>query len=87
MPLERKQFDAEQDTLSLKILDFLQKNKNYAFTAKEVASRLNEDELDVEMALTRLVSPEELLERKRVDGEFYYAIKKAITRFLEKMLY
>ena len=85
MPIERKQFDSEQDTLTIKIVDFLQKNKTYAFTAKEVADRLNENELDVELALNRLVSPEELLERRRVDGEFYYAIKKTLTKLLETL--
>jgi hypothetical protein len=85
MPIERKQFESEQDTLTIKIVDFLQKNKTYAFTAKEVADRLNENELDVELALNRLVSPEELLERKRVDGEFYYAIKKTLTKLLETL--
>ena len=85
MPIERKQFDTAQDNLTIKVLDFLRLNKDFAFTADEIAERLGDDALDVQVTLTRLVNSEELLERKMLGGEYYYAIKRAITRFLERV--
>jgi hypothetical protein len=84
-PITREQFDSEQDSLSIKVINFLKENSDYAFTAKEVSKRISENKLDVEQTLNRLVSPDDVVERKRIDGEFYYAIKKTISRILNSL--
>lgn len=84
MPIARKQFEDEQDTCDIRILEYLRKNPDLAFTAKEIADRLGEDHLDVVVSLNRL--SEEMVERKMMDGEHYFAIKKILTRFIETLL-
>lgn len=84
MPIARRQFEEQRDTLDIRILDFLRQNQEYAYTAKEIGDRLGEDHLDVVVALNRMA--DDMVERRMVDGEHYFAIKRIITKFLESIL-
>jgi hypothetical protein len=75
MPITRKEFDDSTDTLSAKVLRFLEENPNQAFDIDELAEAVGGRQLEV-WAILDALKQRKQVSRKCVKGTGYYCIAK-----------
>jgi hypothetical protein len=75
MPITRKEFDDSIDTLSAKVLRFLEANPNQAFDIEELAEAVGGRQLEV-WAILDALKQREQVSGKCVKGTGYYCIAK-----------
>jgi hypothetical protein len=75
MPITRKEFDDSIDTLSAKVLEFLEANPNDAFELKELTQAVGGRQLEVWAVLDALKQRKQV-SGKCIKGTGYYCIVK-----------
>ena len=75
MPITRKKFDDSIDTLSAKVLEFLESNPNDAFELEELAQAVGGRQLEVWAVLDALKQRKQV-SGKCIKGTGYYCIVK-----------
>ena len=75
MPITRKEFDDNIDTLSTKVLEFLKSNPNDAFAVEELAEAVGGRQLEV-WAILDALKQQKRVSGKCVKGTGYYCIAK-----------
>lgn len=75
MPITRKEFDDSADTLSARVLEFLQSNPNDAFEIQEIAEAVGGRQLEV-WAILDALKQRKQVSGKCVKGTGYYCIAK-----------
>ena len=75
MPITRKEFNDSIDTLSAKVLEFLESNPNDAFELKELAQAVGGRQLEVWAVLDALKQRQQV-SGKCIKGTGYYCIAK-----------
>jgi hypothetical protein len=75
MPIMRKEFDDSIDTLSAKVLRFLEANPNQAFDTEELAEAVGGRQLEV-WAILDALKQRKQVSGKCVKGTGYYCIAK-----------
>jgi len=73
MPITRKEFNDSIDTLSAKVLEFLESNPNDAFELKELAQAVGGRQLEVWAVLDALKQRKQV-SGKCIKGTGYYCI-------------
>ena len=75
MPITRREFDDSVDTLSAKVLKFLEANPNDAFDIEELAEAVGGRQLEV-WAILDALKQQKQVSGKCVKGTGYYCIAK-----------
>jgi hypothetical protein len=75
MPITRKAFDNSIDTLSAKVLKFLESNPNDAFDIEELAEAVGGRQLEV-WAILDALKQRKQVSGKCIKGTGYYCIVK-----------
>ena len=75
MPITRREFDDSTDTLSAKVLRFLEENPNQAFDIDELAEAVGGRQLEV-WAILDALKQRKQVSGKCVKGTGYYCIAK-----------
>jgi hypothetical protein len=75
MPITRKEFDDSIDTLTAKVLEFLESNPNDAFEIEELAEAVGGKQLEV-WAILDALKQREQVSGKCIKGTGYYCIAR-----------
>lgn len=73
MPITRREFDDSTDTLSTKVLEFLESNPNGAFEIGEIAEAVGGRQLEI-WAILDALKQRKQVSGKCVRGTGYYCI-------------